>query len=95
MNFRVASFNVLNLVRPGVRYYDLPVFSEEEHDQKTSWIARTLDLAQADIVGFQEIFSSSSLEEAVSRAKIFSGNAQVLSPGADEENNEEQAERNV
>lgn len=90
MNFRVASFNVLNLVRPGVRYYDLPVFSEEEHDQKTSWIARTLDLAQADIVGFQEIFSSSSLEEAVSRAKIFSGNAQVLSPGADEENNEEQ-----
>lgn len=34
MNFRVASFNVLNLVRPGVRYYDLPPHSEDEHEQK-------------------------------------------------------------
>ena len=90
MNFRVASFNVLNLVRPGVRYYDLPAFSEEEHEQKIEWIARLLYQAQPDIVGFQEIFSSSSLEAAVARAENFPDYSQVLSPGADIENNEEQ-----
>jgi predicted extracellular nuclease len=58
VNFRIASFNVLNLVRPGVRYYELPVFTEEEHEQKINWIAQMLEHAQSDIVGFQEIFSS-------------------------------------
>jgi predicted extracellular nuclease len=90
VNFRIASFNVLNLVRPGVRYYELPVFSEEEHKQKINWIAQMLEHAQPDIVGFQEIFSGTSLKTAVSRAKNFANQAQVLSPGAEIENNEKE-----
>ncbi len=106
MNFRVASFNVLNLVRPGVRYYDLRPHSDEEHEQKIKWIAQTLDRSQADIVGFQEVFSSSSLESAVSHSQHFTsqvkgqtqgqiqgqeqGHVKVLSPGADVDNNEEE-----
>lgn len=89
MNFRVASFNLLNLVRPGVRYYDLPLHTEVEHEQKIKWIAQTLDRSQADIVGFQEVFSSSSLQAAVATAQYFPDQAQVLSPGAESENNEE------
>jgi len=89
MNFRIASFNLLNLVRPGVRYYDLPVHSEDEHEKKINWIAQILDRSQADIVGFQEVFSSSSLQAAVSRSNNFPDHAQVLSPGAEIENNEE------
>ena len=88
MEFRVASFNVLNLVRPGVPYYDLPAFTEEEHDKKIAWIAKTLDQTRADIIGFQEIFSSVSLEQAVSQSENFSQSASVLSPGAEEKNNE-------
>ena len=89
MNFRVASFNVLNLVRPGVRYYDLPVYSEDEHEQKINWIAQTIDRSQADIIGFQEVFSSGSLQSAVSLSQHFPNHAQVLSPGADSDSNEE------
>lgn len=89
MNFRVASFNVLNLVRPGVRYYDLSVYSEDEHEQKINWIAQTLDRCQADIIGFQEVFSSGSLQSAVSLSQHFPNHSQVLSPGADAESNEE------
>lgn len=88
MEFRVATFNVLNLVRPGVPYYDLPAFSEIEHERKIAWIGQTIDQTRADIVGFQEIFSSSSLEQAVSQSEILSKPAQVLSPGAEAENNE-------
>jgi len=92
MNFRVASFNLLNLVRPGVRYYDLPPHSEDEHENKIKWIAQTLDRSQADIVGFQEVFSSASLQATVSLSQNFSDHAQVqaqaLSPGADVESNE-------
>ena len=90
MNFRVASFNLLNLVRPGVRYYDLPAHTEEEHEQKIKWIAQTLDRSQADIVGFQEVFSSSSLQSAVTHSQYFPNHAQVLSTGAESENNEEE-----
>ena len=98
MNFRVASFNVLNLVRPGVRYYDLQAHTEEEHEQKIKWIAQTLDRSQADIVGFQEVFSSPSLQSAISHSQHFSsheeGQAQkhfqeyVVSPGAEIDSNE-------
>jgi len=89
MNFRVASFNLLNLVRPEVRYYDLPPHTEDEHEQKLKWIAQTLDRSQTDIVGFQEVFSSDSLQKAVAYSQNFPDHAQVLSPGAEVESNEE------
>ncbi len=89
MNFRIASFNLLNLVRPGVSYYDLPAHVEDEHEQKIKWIAQTLDRCQVDIVGFQEVFSSSSLQSAVTLSQHFPDHAHVLSPGADVESNEE------
>lgn len=65
--------------------------------KKIKWIAQTLDRSQADIIGFQEVFSSSSLQSAVSLSQHFSDYAQsheqvqahVLSPGADTESNEE------
>lgn len=90
MNFRIASFNVLNLVRPGVRYYDLPAHDENEHEKKINWIAQILDRSQADIVGFQEVFSSSSLQSAVSLSQYFPDHTQVLSPGAEVESNEKE-----
>lgn len=58
-------------MRPGLRYYDLPPHTETEYGQKIKWIAQTLDRSQADIVGFQEIFSSSSQQSAVSLSQHF------------------------
>lgn len=88
VNFRVGSFNLLNLVRPGIRYYDLQPHSEDEHEQKIQWIAQMLDRSLPDIVGFQEVFSSSSLQSAVVRSENFPDHTQVLSPGADKQSNE-------
>ncbi len=88
MEFRASTFNLLNFVRPNVGYYELPPFTEAEYEQKLTWIAHMLDQAQADIVGFQEVFSSESLEAAIKKSKHFPEHAQVLSPGAERENNE-------
>ena len=88
MEFRLATFNLFNLVRPSIRYYELPPHSEEEYEQKLTWIARTLERTHADIVGFQEVFSSESLKAAVSQAQNFSEHAHVISPGAEREKNE-------
>ena len=89
MNFRVASFNVLNLVRPGIRYYEQRPFSEEEHEDKLDWIAQIIKKADPDIVGFQEVFSDSSLQQAVAKAENFAKDASVISPGASSSENEE------
>lgn len=48
MNFRVASFNLLNLGRLGVLYYEQPAFTPEQYEQRISWTANMLELAQPD-----------------------------------------------
>ncbi len=88
MIFRVASFNLLNLVRPGIRFYEQKPFTAEEHEEKLTWIAERLEQSQPDIVGFQEVFHESSLKQAIFKAKSFSNTAEVLSPGATAEENE-------
>ena len=90
MIFRVASFNLLNLVRPGVQYYEQQPFSVEEHEQKLNWIATMLEQSEPDIVGFQEVFSQTSLESAVGKAKNFIDNSNVIAPGATVDENEDQ-----
>ena len=67
--FRIATLNAYNLVRPGVRYYEQDPYSEEAHEAKLDWIADTLRDARVDLVGFQEVFSESSLKTAVTRAR--------------------------
>ena len=62
MRFRVASFNVENLVLPDVRYYDRYKDTREDYDAKANWTARVLDRAKADIVGIQEVWFDEALE---------------------------------
>mgnify|MGYP000867889395 CR=1 FL=1 len=77
-SYRIASFNVENLLHPGVYYtdrddsapYDAALF-----DQKVSWIGSILDEARADLVGFQEVFSYEAIK-SVHRA--FPGKAALI-----------------
>ncbi|TFW26590.1 endonuclease/exonuclease/phosphatase family protein [Massilia arenosa] len=69
---RFATFNVCNLAHPGRRLYDnLDPYTAEQVEAKIAWTARQLDLIDADIIGFQEIFSQSALQEALSRTTRF------------------------
>jgi endonuclease/exonuclease/phosphatase family metal-dependent hydrolase len=65
---RFATFNVFNLVPPGIKVYDnLVPFTPEEYEAKLAWTARQIDLLDADVIGFQEIFSQAALKEALAR----------------------------
>ncbi len=69
---RFATFNVFNLAPPGKQLYDnlLPA-TPEEYEAKLDWTARQIDLLDADVIGFQEIFSQAALREALSRTRRF------------------------
>ncbi len=69
---RFATFNVRNLALPGALYYDnLAPWTEQEYEAKTSWIAQQMDRLDADIIGFQEIFSQQALQDVLAKTKTY------------------------
>ncbi|WUR12491.1 endonuclease/exonuclease/phosphatase family protein [[Empedobacter] haloabium] len=69
---RFATFNVCNLAPPGAKLYDnLAPLSPEEYEAKASWIARQLDELDADVIGFQEIFSQAALRDVLARTRKY------------------------
>jgi predicted extracellular nuclease len=69
---RFATFNVCNLAPPGVKLYDnLPPLSEAEYEAKAGWTAQQLDQLDADVIGFQEIFSQAALRDVLSRTRKY------------------------
>lgn len=66
---RFATFNVCNLALPGMHFYDdQEPYSQEQYDAKVAWIARQIDLMDADVIGFQEIFSQVALKDVLARS---------------------------
>lgn len=71
---RFATFNVCNLAPVGVQLYDnLAPLSLEEYDAKANWTARQIDMLDADVIGFQEIFSQAALRDVLSRTHRYAG----------------------
>jgi hypothetical protein len=69
---RFATFNVLNLATPGMRFYvDQEPWTQAQYDAKANWTARQLDLLDADVIGFQEIFSQDALRDVLSRTSKY------------------------
>ncbi|MBI1891085.1 MAG: endonuclease/exonuclease/phosphatase family protein [Burkholderiales bacterium] len=69
---RFATFNVRNLALPGTIFYsNLPPYTQPEYDAKLDWIARQLDTLDADVIGFQEIFSQTALKEVLARTQKY------------------------
>ena len=69
---RFATFNVCNLAPPGMKYYErTEPYSKAEYDVKTSWIAHQLDLMDADVIGFQEIFSQAALKDVLAKTRHY------------------------
>ena len=69
---RFATFNAFNLAPAGAKLYDnLTPYTEEEFEAKIDWTARQIDLLDADVIGFQEIFSQAALKLALSRTRNY------------------------
>ncbi len=69
---RFATFNVFNLAPAGAKLYDnLVPCTAEEFEAKIDWTARQIDLLDADVIGFQEIFSQAALKLALSRTRNY------------------------
>lgn len=66
-NNRFATFNLYQFAKPPVAWYEPEnTYSDSEWDDKTTWIKEQLEALDADVVGFQEVFSSEDLKELVS-----------------------------
>ena len=69
---RFATFNVFNLAPPGAQLYDnLAPSTQEEYEAKLAWTARQIDLLDADVIGFQEIFSQAALRAALAMTRHY------------------------
>src|SRR4051812_23424099 len=67
---RFATFNLYNLAPAGARLYDnLVPFTTEQYEAKLAWSARQIDLLDADVIGFQEVFSQATLKEVLARTR--------------------------
>jgi predicted extracellular nuclease len=75
---RFATFNLFNLAPPGLKLYDnLPPCTEQEYEAKLDWTARQIDLLDADVIGFQEIFSQACLRAVLARTTRYRAAHQV------------------
>lgn len=75
---RFATFNVFNLALPGAVCYDnLAPLTSAEFEAKTDWIAQQIDRLDADVIGFQEIFSQAALQHALAKSRRYAHAQQV------------------
>jgi predicted extracellular nuclease len=65
MSLTIATFNLKNLIEAGKKIYNnkKPVYSEEEYTKKVQWIGDRLLEMDADVIGFQEVWQVSALED--------------------------------
>ncbi len=64
----IASFNVKNLIGAEQEYYRFEKYSSEEYAWKRDWLADQVLALDADIIGFQEIFTESALRDVLDEA---------------------------
>ncbi|GAD78835.1 endonuclease/exonuclease/phosphatase family protein [Vibrio ezurae] len=61
--FKISTFNLFNYLSPPGAYYDFEnIYSTEQWHAKQRWTSEQITLSDADIVGFQEIFSPAQLQ---------------------------------
>ena len=75
----IATFNLLNLHEAGAPVYGRPMYDAASYEQKADWIGSQLKRMDADLVGFQEVWSAKALRDAVVRSGKYTS-AQVHVP---------------
>lgn len=75
----IATFNLLNFHEAGGLVYGRAMYTEDTYAQKAAWIGSQLQRMDADLVGFQEVWSAKALRDAASRSGKYRGD-QVYVP---------------
>lgn len=75
---KIATFNVLNLVLPEVKYYGKKKYSQNDYDKKIDWISSQLKDMNADIIGFQEVFHGEALQDVIDKSGIYKNGHVIL-----------------
>ncbi|MDP5169768.1 MAG: endonuclease/exonuclease/phosphatase family protein [Bacteroidia bacterium] len=82
---RIGTFNLFNLVLPEHQYHHDRQIDRRDYNRKLDWIAAQLDEMKADIVGFQEVFHTEALAEALQRThKLRTASYVVAAPTGDQ-----------
>jgi len=64
--FKIATFNLFNYLEPPNAFYEFErIYSAQQWQKKQYWITDYLREYQPDIIGFQEVFSTESLQKLV------------------------------
>ncbi|OBT08532.1 hypothetical protein A9264_04670 [Vibrio sp. UCD-FRSSP16_10] len=62
--FTIATFNLFNYLAPPGAYYDFEnIYSASQWQDKQQWTHDQIKQTDADIIGFQEVFSPSQLQQ--------------------------------
>lgn len=70
-NIRIASLNLFNFAMPPLAFHEFNnIYTQGQWQQKCDWIARWLQQAQPDLVGWQEVFSPEPLRELCQAAGL-------------------------
>ncbi len=65
-SIKLATFNLFNYLQPPNAYYDFEnIYTALQWQKKQSWLEQTLMKMNADVIGFQEVFSVESLRQQV------------------------------
>lgn len=88
---KVGTFNAYNLVLPNTTYYGWKNYNSEDYSKKISWMCGQLDTMKADIIGFQEIFHRTALQEVLDGSIYCKGFNIVMSKPSSVENAPEPA----
>ncbi len=63
-HFTIATFNLFNFIEPPQAFYAFDnIYSNIEWRKKCDWTTNQLNTVNADIIGFQEVFSPRPLEQ--------------------------------
>ncbi|GAA5189625.1 endonuclease/exonuclease/phosphatase family protein [Ferrimonas gelatinilytica] len=64
---RLATLNLFNYLAPPGAFYDPHnIYTETQWQQKQAWLSRYIGRLEADIIGFQEVFSPEALQRQMS-----------------------------
>ncbi|QXO15621.1 endonuclease/exonuclease/phosphatase family protein [Vibrio ostreae] len=66
MHIRFATANLLNYLAPPNAFYDFNnIYEAGQWQQKQAWLNRKLAALNADVIGFQEVFTPEALQQQV------------------------------
>ncbi len=70
MSIRFATFNLKNLHDPGAAIYGRPGWTQAQYNRKVAWSMDVLQDIEADVIAFQEMWSTQALNEVFQAAGL-------------------------